>query len=223
MPNGYNASNSTEFQASFSAFPYLRQLSERRERDEIRQLTSFGLTIGWLFFLLGGFCWFCVVSPLDGFWHGLMLSGLALMGFGTLLPQALYWPHRIWMSLAHFQGRLVMTLLLTVFYFLLISPLGWWERLRHGNVNPFYSWTTEPPPVTSAWQDLPVEELRESSGSYRRLKSRPLISLFAETFSFFARRGHYLLLPILVLLLVLGLVLFFVQSSALAPFIYTIG
>jgi hypothetical protein len=41
--------------------------------------------------------------------------------------------------------------------------------------------------------------------------------------SFFAQRGHYLLLPVLLFLLLLGLILFFVQTSALAPFIYTIG
>ena len=40
--------------------------------------------------------------------------------------------------------------------------------------------------------------------------------------AFFFRRGNYVLLAIVILLVVLGLVLYFVQSSALAPFIYTL-
>ena len=223
MPNGFNVLSSTELKHSQSSFPYLRRLSERRETEEIRQLTSFGLTIGWLFTLLGGFCWFCVISQIDWCWQSMMLGGLVLLFFGTLLPQALYWPHRVWMSLAHLQGRLVMTILLTAFYFTLITPLGWWERRRHRGSHPFYSWNDLPPRIVSGWEDLSTTAPLESPTSFRRQKSRSLISLFVETLAFFARRGHYLLLPVLVLLLILGLILFFVQTSALAPFIYTIG
>jgi hypothetical protein len=39
---------------------------------------------------------------------------------------------------------------------------------------------------------------------------------------YFVRNGHFMLLPVLVFLLVAGLVLYFVKSSALAPFIYTL-
>lgn len=39
---------------------------------------------------------------------------------------------------------------------------------------------------------------------------------------YFIRNKHYLLIPVLVLLLVLGLIMFFVKASALAPFIYTL-
>lgn len=223
MHSGYNASNSTETRLTTSAFPYLRELADRREAEQIRQLTSFGLTIGWLFTLTGGFCWFCVVSQIDWFWHSLLLAGVALILLGTLLPQALEVPHRAWMSLAHLQGRLVMSVVLTIFYLALITPLGWWERRRHRGSSPFHSWQETPPQVITAWEKLPTAEQPETAATYRRRKARSLISLFAETLAFFFRRGHYLLLPILILLLVLGLVLFFVQTSALAPFIYTIG
>ena len=45
---------------------------------------------------------------------------------------------------------------------------------------------------------------------------------FLTVLQFFARRGHYIFLPTLIVLLALGVVLFFVKSSALAPFIYTL-
>jgi hypothetical protein len=45
---------------------------------------------------------------------------------------------------------------------------------------------------------------------------------FLDILTFFARQGHYLFLPTLVVLIALGMVLFFVKTSALAPFIYTL-
>ena len=43
---------------------------------------------------------------------------------------------------------------------------------------------------------------------------------FLHAIEFFVSRGHYLLLSTLVILVALGLVLFFVKTSALAPLIY---
>ena len=146
-----------------------------------------------------------------------------LLFLGTVLPQLLYWPHRLWMGLAHRQGRLVMIVLLTVVYFGLISPLGLWERRRRGGTHPFHSWDKTPPTLTTGWEALPQSTPDNIASEAQRSGSRSLISLFAETLIFFAERGHYLLLPVLLFLLLLGLILFFVQTSALAPFIYTIG
>ena len=243
MPNGYNVLNSTDPPEGLRRSPYLSQLAERREREEVRQLTSFGLTMGWLFTLLGGFCWFCVISQIDWFWRALMTSGLLLLVLGTVLPQALAGPHRLWMGLAHLQGRLVMTVLLTVVYLVMIVPLGWYQRRRQGGGQPFYRWDPTQPASTQPSQNLPAQNLpsqnlpagttawetlspSESSPTTTRRqtgRTRSLVSLLAETLSFFAQRGHYLLLPVLLFLLLLGLILFFVQTSALAPFIYTIG
>jgi Family of unknown function (DUF5989)/Saxitoxin biosynthesis operon protein SxtJ len=223
VPYGFNALNSTEANPVLTRSRYLRRLDERRETDEIRQLTNFGLTIGWLFTLLGGFCWFCVISQFDWFWRMMMIKGLMMLCLGTVLPQLLYWPHRLWMGLAHLQGRLVMTILLTVVYFGLISPLGWLERRRRSGSHPFHSWDETPPTLATGWEALKETPADRIAYDAQRKGSRSLISLFAETMVFFAERGHYLLLPVLLFLLLLGLILFFVQTSALAPFIYTIG
>ena len=228
MPNGYNVLNSTDPPEGLRRSPYLSQLAERREREEVRQLTSFGLTMGWLFTLVGGFCWFCVISQIDWFWRALMTSGLLLLVLGTVLPQALAGPHRLWMGLAHLQGRLVMTVLLTVVYVVMIVPLGWYQRRRQGGGQPFYRWDpTQPaqnlPAGTTAWETLSPSESSPTTTRRQTGRTRSLVSLLAETLSFFAQRGHYLLLPVLLFLLLLGLILFFVQTSALAPFIYTLG
>jgi hypothetical protein len=214
--------NSTDVVDALAPTRYARTLAERRETDQIRQLSQFGLLLGWLFTLTGGFCWFCVVGQMDWFWRSLMMLGIAMLLLGTFVPQTLAWPHRQWMRLAHLQGWLVMTVLLTVTYFTLIWPLGWWERKRRGS-SPFFTWDGPAPRVKTGWQPLTDSPVHKVARGSQKLRSRSLLWLFFDTLAFFSRRGHYLLLPVLILLLVLGLILFFVQSSVLAPFIYTIA
>ena len=48
------------------------------------------------------------------------------------------------------------------------------------------------------------------------------LSTIKELLAFFIQRKRYWLIPLVILLLVIGLVLIFAQTSALAPFIYTI-
>lgn len=223
MPTGFDVSNLTDAAEALAPTRYARRLAERRETDEIRQLSHFGLVLGWLFTLLGGFCWLCVISRIDWFWSMLMTLGIVMVLLGTVLPQSLYWPHRLWMQLAHWQGRLVMTILLSIAYFSLIWPLGWWERRRKEDSRPFFSWDETAPDLATAWEALTVSPAYAVARGPVRSKSRSVLMLFVETLAFFFRRGHYLLLPVLILLLLLGLILFFVQSSVLAPFIYTIA
>ena len=223
MVNGFNVSNSTEAIEALVPTRYARRLAERRETEEIRQLSNFGLTVGCVFTLLGGFIWFCVVSRMDWFWWGMMVVGMVLLFLGTVLPQSLHWPNKLWMGLAHLQGQLMMSILLTLVYFGLIWPLGLWERVKRGGTHPFHSWDVAVPPLKSACEALPESSMRGSVDSPLATKSRSVFGLFAETLKFFAQRGHYMMLPILLVLLLLGLILFFVQTSALAPFIYTVA
>lgn len=48
------------------------------------------------------------------------------------------------------------------------------------------------------------------------------ISMFAEIWNFMKVRKKWWLAPIITLLILLGMLLFLTQGSALAPFIYTL-
>ncbi len=47
-------------------------------------------------------------------------------------------------------------------------------------------------------------------------------SLFKEFWQFFKERKRFWLLPIVIVLLLFGLLIIFVESSSVAPFIYTL-
>lgn len=48
------------------------------------------------------------------------------------------------------------------------------------------------------------------------------LAIFKELWGFMRMRKKYWLLPIIILLLFLGLLIIFSESSAIAPFIYTL-
>lgn len=48
------------------------------------------------------------------------------------------------------------------------------------------------------------------------------LSIIAEFWGFLRSRKRYWLLPIVIILLLLGLLIIFTESSAVAPFIYTL-
>ena len=50
----------------------------------------------------------------------------------------------------------------------------------------------------------------------------PGISVLKELWGFLMERKKWWLLPIIVILLLLGLLIIFTESSAVAPFIYTL-
>jgi hypothetical protein len=194
---------------------YLQRLALRREAAEVRRLIAYGLTLGWILTLVAGFLFFCVKSRLDWLWCSLMVLGFMHLVAAVILPQALVWPERIWMTIARWQGHIVMTVLLSAVYYLLLWPAS---RLSRPTADGFFHWDQQPPDTKSDWQLIkPYGDERQAFGGshYRGL---PILLL--SVIGFFARRGNYILLPIVILLIVLGLVLFIVQSSVLAPFIY---
>lgn len=196
---------------------YLARRAGRALRQAVHAQIAYGLTIGWLLLLGGGFLYCCVPSRLDPLWAALALVGAAHLAAAVLVPQLLSVPQRLWARLAHWQGLLVMQTLLILIYFLLFWPAGWLtRRKRHG----FASWSTLPPEGESAWQSV-LEQPGDALPGLPRV-SHSLPWLAVGVLAFFLQRGNYVLIPILVLLLIVGLALYFVQSSALAPLIYTL-
>ncbi len=95
------------------------------EPESRSTLRRFGLTIGIAFFLLG--------TLLD-FRH--RAAGRPFQSLGTLLllfagfaPNLLRFAYRPWMKLAHFLGAISSAIILTLLFFLVVTPIGWLQRL----------------------------------------------------------------------------------------------
>jgi hypothetical protein len=98
----------------------LQQLSTRT-----RDLRKFGLVVGGVFLLLGG--WFLFRNKPAGPYF--LTPGVLLVVFGLVAPRSLKIVYIAWMSLAFTMGLLVSAVVLTIFYFLVITPMGIVGRL----------------------------------------------------------------------------------------------
>jgi len=90
-----------------------------------RDLRKFGLMVGGVFAGLGGlFLW-----RHKGHYPYFLWPGIGLVVFGVMLPQVLKWVYIAWMSVAFVLGFVMAHVMLTLLFFLVITPIGWIARL----------------------------------------------------------------------------------------------
>jgi Saxitoxin biosynthesis operon protein SxtJ len=90
-----------------------------------RDLRKFGLTVGGVFAVLGLlFLWRHKAHYPYFLWPGVMLISL-----GLALPQTLKWIYVAWMSIAFVLGFIMAHVILTLLFFLVITPIGLVARL----------------------------------------------------------------------------------------------
>jgi len=199
--------------------PYLIRLRERTAWLALKRQIVLGLVGGWLLLLIGAFRYFYEVHARGATAIGLLVAGCALFGMGLLWPQGLAGVERGVRAGTGWIGKGVLMAFLSLTYFAVITPVGLVWRAARGS-HPFYAWKANPPAAMEGWvPKAVVDDARAASAEagIRRLALQPVFVV-----GYFVRNGHFMLLPVVVFLLVAGLVLYFVKTSALAPFIYTL-
>lgn len=100
----------------------MRGMGEPRTRSELRK---FGLTMALPLTLLGGLAWWRGSDLSTWLWGA---AGVFLV-MGLVLPGALRPVERAWMRLAWILSSIMTRVLLTLSFFLVITPFGWLLRL----------------------------------------------------------------------------------------------
>ncbi len=90
-----------------------------------RELRKFGLLVGGVFLLLGGLCLWRHKPA--GPWF--LTPGVLLVLLGLIAPRALRTVYGAWMGLASIMGLIVSTVILSIFYYLVITPIAVMGRL----------------------------------------------------------------------------------------------
>ncbi len=85
-----------------------------------RELRKFGLLVGGVLTALGLFMW----ARSKGHYPYFLVPGLALLALGLLAPRVLKPVYLAWMALALALGFVVSHVILTLFFFLVIAPIG---------------------------------------------------------------------------------------------------
>jgi len=89
------------------------------------ELKKFGITIGIVLGLLG--MWFLWRGK-DGS-YSLLISSIAFLSVGIVFPLLLKPVHTLWMSLAVIMGWLVTRVIITILFYLVVTPIGFLARI----------------------------------------------------------------------------------------------
>ncbi len=92
----------------------------KKLKTEPKDLRRFGVTVGAVFVLLAGWLWF----RHKPYYPLLLIPAVPLLVLGVIYPKSLKGVYRGWMALALVLGHVVSTVLLTVFFFLIVTPIG---------------------------------------------------------------------------------------------------
>ena len=94
-------------------------------KTDRRTLRKFGLMVGGVFVALG----LLFLLRHKAHWPYFVWPGAALMAFGAVLPRALKPVYLAWMSVAVVLGFVMSKVILTLFFFLIMMPMGLLARL----------------------------------------------------------------------------------------------
>lgn len=90
-----------------------------------RDLRKFGLVVGGVFAAFG----LIVLLRHKAHYPYFLWPGVALVVTGAILPRALKWVYLAWMSVAFVLGFVMAHVILTLFFYLVITPIGLLARL----------------------------------------------------------------------------------------------
>lgn len=195
---------------------FLRRREERRVEHEIKSQTVLGLVLGGALLLVS--CYKLYLDPTDwpGFFALLEVLGLVLLAVTLVIPQVLAPIEAVLRFFATTIGEWVLCAVLAIVYLAIMTPIGYFIRATKGTA-PIYRWPSSGPHDWDGWNPKSVSTVVRGASDMRGARTG-VIGVIA----FFVKRGKILLLPAVVLLIAFGLALYFVKTSVLAPFIYTL-
>jgi hypothetical protein len=197
--------------------PYLSRYHQRERIKALRADILFGLMIGWLLTLTGALRYFVLVE--GGLWLFWLCVGITILCITIAVPNLLGYPRHAIGRLTGWFGDLLLKVLLIAVYACFVVPLGFVLRKLKGQ-KPYYTWDSSPPLQTEGWVD---KFSSDESAAVKRVKNKSAsVFQLVEVTGYFIRHGEWVLVPCLLMFLILGLLVIFAQSSAVAPMIYTL-
>lgn len=198
---------------------YLKRLEEREREQRLNGQAVFGVIGGGLLFAISGFKYFYLGGEIEQLWAALCFTGGILMLVGFFYPPALAPVLKVYFKIGNFIGNLFLSIVLSLIYFLVITPGGAIVKKVRGAA-PFYSWDTTSPAPIEGWTPKIVQV--EEKPVSRTSKNRYLLAQPFLVITYFIRYKNFVFIPVLLLLITIGLLMFFITTSTLAPLIYTL-
>lgn len=185
---------------------YLTHLHQRREGKKIQELNIFGYSFGIFLILFGFYKYF--INDINYYWDilyiGSVVSGLTLIHLTIINPGWNTKIYHIFNTIADSLGKIILYFVLSIIYFLIVTPVGFFVKKRTKQF------------IKSSFETKVIDKTIDSQ------KQISFLAQIGKILNLFFNRQNLIFVPILIILVFLALLLFFVQTSVVAPFIYTL-
>ncbi len=184
---------------------YLINRDKRLKKEESKNNFIFGIILGLIIFYLSVVKFFSSVdTTYDKIEVLFMMLGLLISAVVTIYPNIINRFYIIVRKVFGKIGKILLGIILLVIYLVLVMPIGFLMTIK---------------------DKIFIKEIGTSFCSYNssnslnyKSRTRRLINVI----SMFIDEKYILMLPLIIILIILGIVLFFSQTSVIAPFVYTL-
>lgn len=192
-------------------------MNAKREKRALLEEVIFAQVIGMALFIYSFIGYFKIDSIIVERITLLTGSlGILLVLIGIVYPYILKTPMKAIKKLTNAVFNLILKSILILIYIVFVIPYGAINGKKIKKNNGFYYWNGDNEHKDFKGFDKILDPSRFDDSYEKTNKFTNVIKIF----SYFIYKKDYFLLPILVVLIVLGLVFFFITSSIFTPLIY---
>lgn len=195
-----------------SSLSFKQEYEQRAEIKKINECSWFGIVTGLIFLTTGIYQTLCTTGFLNLIFIIMTALGSALLFIGSFFPLVLKNIVRYANKAFSAIGAIVIKILLIPIY-MVMTLINIFNRKRYSKKFSFYKWN-ETDKITSSFSDYDASEHQKSKYA--------IIDIISNVFSYFIGNRMFILLPVIVVLMILGMILFFASSSAVFSFVYTL-
>ena len=183
---------------------YLIDRKEKLKYEEEKNTYIFSLVVGLILCFSGVLNFLYSYKSLlyDFLCFTCSILGIIILFFTTANPNVLNKPYNFIKSITQKMALIIFRIILSIIYFVLVFPMGIIIKL-----------------VKKQKKDLNTNFIDYEETN---LKNKRGILNALQILRLFTNEKYILMLPLIILLVLIGILLFFAQSTIVTPFIYTI-
>jgi len=200
---------------------YMKNKKQREEYEEQKGEIIFGFFGGTVILLAGIMNSWPVYGSLNLYAVVSLVFiaiGLCLLLIGFIAPALLKLPYKCFVFIGKKFGEAVLLIFLAVIYFIMVIPVGFILRRKRRSLG-FFTWNGDYP-----YEEKAFEKIRTDGGKdiNSTIKS-PFLKNIYNFFGTLVRNKRAVLIPAAIVLVIIGLILFFAASNIIFNFfIYTL-
>ncbi len=199
---------------------YINELKQKKENEALKEEILFGQGMGIVLIIVAGLKYLTtthlIVEYISIF---LMVFGLTILLLGIIYPYALYYPSKLLKKFINKIFLAILLIILTIIYILVLLPVALLKKKKWASEYGFYLWKNNTNNINWKGFSPRINTIENISKNEKRANR---ISIIIKIVSYFIERKNFILIPLLCLLLLTGLLFFFVTSSVITPMIYTL-